>query len=348
MAYDILIVGCGLSAATIAACVKHRYKVCVVDTRSHIGGNCYDYRSSGTYIHQYGPHIFHSPSLRIVDFLSQYTSWTNYKHSCTAEIEWNGKLCRVPFPYSQETERAIGRPLSEQEVLEKFFHGYSRKMWDVPYDLLPSSVKKRVPKNTDTMSEYFPQQFQGMPSQGYTAMMEKMLDGTTVCLGVDPEEWTSIEAERVVYCGRVDKLRRPDGTRYGVPLPFRSLKIEFAFDQDDWGSAILNFCHHYFQFTRKVRYGRFYEGNSCNIIGYETPFSASDDDLSPFYPIPYAENFERNRVMQAMAAKDYPHMIFAGRLASYQYFDMYQVVAQAIELSKKHFEVSNGMDDSQN
>ena len=112
--YDFLLVGCGLSACTVAAKLKHKYKICIVDMRTHIGGNCYDYKADteGTYVQMYGPHYFHTSNQNVVDFLSDYTEWREYTHKVTNEIQLKKQLKRVPFPYSKETVDALGHELS--------------------------------------------------------------------------------------------------------------------------------------------------------------------------------------------------------------------------------------------
>jgi UDP-galactopyranose mutase len=235
MGYDLLLVGAGITSATICARLKHKLKICVVDSRPHIAGNCFDYRSGKTFIHSYGPHIFHSTSQPVVDFLSDFTGWTPFEYSVTGEIEDEGQLKRVRFPYSRQTEEDLGRKLSEPEVLDRFFRGYSKKMWGMEYDDLPGSVKGRVPKDSADTSRYFPGQFQAMPKDGYTAMIERMFDGVETILNFNSDEWTQVRANTVGFCGRLDNIPVPGGragNEAGGNLSFRSLRFDWKLE--DW------------------------------------------------------------------------------------------------------------------
>ncbi|MBV9122741.1 MAG: NAD(P)-binding protein, partial [Planctomycetes bacterium] len=180
--YDLLLVGAGISAATLCACLKDRLKICVVEVRPHLGGNCHDYQAAGSFIHRYGPHVFHSRSPAVVEFLSRYTEWVPYRHRVEAEVEEGGGFRLVPFPYCRATARVLGRSLSEAEVLEKFFHGYSRKMWGLDWERLPDVVRGRVPKETRESPDYFPGQFVALPRHGYTRLLENMVDGVEILL----------------------------------------------------------------------------------------------------------------------------------------------------------------------
>jgi len=337
--YDILIVGAGLSAATLCAKLKKNHKILVIDNRNHLGGNCYDYKSNDIYIHRYGPHIFHSPNKSIVDFLSQYTDWMKYKYSVTGEIYYNQKILRVPFPYCKATEQALNKKLSSEEVLELFFKHYSKKMWGKPYHNLPESIKKRVPKDTKDFPDYFPGQFPGIPKSGYTHMMENMFDGVEIVLGIDTNDWYKIPAKHIIYCGRIDHVKYIDskktyGDIYGY-LPHRSLKISFAQENWDADTTSVNFCHKKTRFTRKVNHSYFSSPKKYSTISYETPHQALKLDASPFYPIPFKKNNEKYMKIKSQLTKDYPNLILCGRLARYQYFDMYQTVGNALSVARQ-------------
>jgi UDP-galactopyranose mutase len=142
--YDLLIVGAGLTAATLAARLKHRKRIVVIDCRLHLGGNCFDFKSEGSFVHRYGPHIFHSPDPRITTFLAQFTQWIPYTHSVTAEVKFGDKLQYVPFPFCRQTADALSRNLDSEEIIDVFFRGYSEKMWGVPWESLPKSIRRRV------------------------------------------------------------------------------------------------------------------------------------------------------------------------------------------------------------
>ena len=128
MSYDILLVGCGIGSAVVASLLKDKYKILALDVRDHIGGNCYDYFSNRTYVHRYGPHIFHTKNSVVRNLLEQYTKLTPYIHRVTAEVQDGNQLLHLPFPYSVETEEKLGRKLGDGEIVNLFFRDYSCKM----------------------------------------------------------------------------------------------------------------------------------------------------------------------------------------------------------------------------
>lgn len=337
--YDLLIVGGGISAATLCACLKQTMRICVLDTRRHIGGNCYDYRSHGTYVHQYGPHIFHSSSRYVVEFLSKYTEWIPYHHSVAAEVEDNDVLKLVPFPYCKLSSQILGRSLDEAEVLDMFFREYSLKMWGLEWDALPQVIKGRVPKDTRDYPMYYPNQFVAMPKLGYSRMIENMFDGVELVLGTGAEEWTQILARRVIYCGRPDRISVPSqrisyGELHDLELDFRSLEITFRPEKWPHQAAIINFCTSLRKHTRKTSYAKLTGGDS-ECVSYELPVAATVDDLAPYYPIPLDRNIRRYAKLRDLVLADYPNLRFCGRLGTYKYLDMYQAVGQALALAKE-------------
>lgn len=338
MPYDLLLVGAGITSATICARLKHKAKICVVDARPHIAGNCFDYKSGNTFVHSFGPHLFHSPNQSIVDFLSQFTEWVPLNYTVTGEIE-DGKIKRVPFPYSRETERVLGRKLSEAEVLEKFFHGYSLKMWGMPYERLPGSIKGRVPKDSADRPQYFPGQFQALPKYGYTTMIEKMFDGVETILNFHPDEWTQIKASKIIFCGRIDKALLPNGKTIadecGRNLNFRSLKFDWKVEDWDAETMAVNFCHTKITNTRKTHMGRIYGDTSSRTVLYETPYQAGVEELSPFYPIPTIENLADHQKMVEILVRNYPNLVPCGRLGTFKYLDMFQAIGHGLAVAEK-------------
>ncbi len=337
--YDILIVGAGITAATLVASLKERFKLCVVDIRNHIGGNCFDYADNGSFIHAYGPHIFHSPSAKIVSFLSRYTEWQPYHYSVTAEVEYQKKIFRVPFPYCHASAMALGNPLADEDVLQCFFRDYSFKMWGINWDLLPGRIKHRVPKDTMKLPQYYPGQFVGMPRRGFTHMIGNMLDGADIRLGTSPTEWMNIPAHRVIFTGRPDCIALPGETRtireaFDLALDFRTLQIRLEPERWLLSSAALHCCHLHQPWTRKVHYATLTGGNSL-LVSTEFPQTATSGDLTPYYPIPLDCNLERYRQISALLRRMYPQLYLAGRLGSYQYLDMFQAVGQGLALARK-------------
>jgi len=337
--FDLLVVGAGLTAATLAARLKHRLRICVIDCRNHLGGNCFDYSSDGSFVHQYGPHIFHSPNQRIVSFLADFTEWVPYCHRVTAEIEENGEFRYVPFPYCHQTAECLGRTLSTAEVLEKFYRGYSQKMWGMPWDELPEAIRARVPVNTNQRPAYYRDQFVALPRDGYARMIENMFDGVELILGAPIDEWTKVAAKTIVYTGRPDLIPIPGeaatvGQKDELELGFRTLDIQFVPEAWRDESVCLHACSLRRSWTRKTCFARMTGGRS-DLVSTETPLQAAPDDPTPYYPIEIPENQHRYQRLRAVVARYYPRLHLAGRLGSYRYFDMYQAVGQALALAEK-------------
>lgn len=348
--YDILVVGAGISAATLCERLKRKYKICVLDVRDHLGGNCYDYSSNGARIHAYGPHIFHCPlaSRDVLDFIQPLAKqgWEEYTHSVEAEINDGGKLIRTPFPYSKETDKILGKSLTPEEVIALYFDGYSQKMWGMSFKDLPSTIQGRVPKDTLDKPLYFPDQFVGFPKGGYTPMLENMFDGCDIILKADAKQWTTMKARKIVYCGRPDLIPMVDkpfalGSQitYGAGkdfdagwLEYKTLNIRFS-QVDTWDAkaAVLNYCHHDTRVTRVTHYGQLHK-NDSNIISTETPVgTALVSDLNPFYPFQSQKNLARiDRLRQAAKAM-YPNIVLLGRLAQFKYIDMFQAIGAGMK-----------------
>ena len=334
MIYDILIVGAGISAATISAILGKKKKICVIDTRDHIGGNCYDYLEDDMYIHKYGPHIFHSGNKKIVDFLSQYTIFNPYEHSVFAEINFNDKLIRVPFPYSKETTKVLGRELEHTEIIEYFFRGYSEKMWGCEWDNLPPEITGRIPQQNLETSNYFPGEFVGLPDRGYSTMMEKMFKDVDVFLNADEDEWHTISAENILYCGRMDRILLNEEKRVQDlyhELPYRTLNI-VPTNKKSHG-VVLNICHQLDDAIRYVNYGPLNEV-LARMIFAEYPIAAKKDDIEPFYPIPFDENKILYIKCYNIVREEFDNLIPMGRLGNYMYLDMDEAVERAIQIAK--------------
>lgn len=344
---DLVIVGAGITAATLCAKLKDQYRITVVETRPHLGGNCHDYSTSGTHVHQYGPHIFHTPNMQVVEFLSHYTGWREYTHSVTAQVLLDQKQRYCSFPYSRQATQELGRELSSDEVIETFFKGYSQKMWGKPWEQLPASITGRVPKDTKDRPVYFPDQFVGLPDLGYSTMMAKMFDGVELVLGAPEQLWTTLEAKRVVFCGRPDRIPVPgDPARrvYGNLargscgahwLDFVSLKFNWALEDWKHNTAVVNFCDVANPYTRATHYASL-TGGSSRVVGYEQPYqNVSVSEIAPYYPVPTQQNHELYRELTAQVARDYPNLILAGRLGKGQYIDMHQAVGAGLALADR-------------
>ncbi|HVQ09936.1 MAG TPA: UDP-galactopyranose mutase [Allosphingosinicella sp.] len=355
--YDYLVVGAGFAGSVLAERLasQHGARVLVVDKRPHVGGNAYDHLDeAGVLIHQYGPHIFHTNSDEIVHYLSQFTEWRPYEHRVLAEVR--GQL--VPIPINRTTlNRLFGLDLRSdeeaaaylasraepvetiatsedvvvsavgRELYELFFQGYTRKQWGVDPSQLDKSVTARIPTRTNTDDRYFADKHQIMPKDGYTAMFNRMLDHPLidVLLSTDYREIAGeIEAGHVIYTGPIDEYF---GCRYGK-LPYRSLRFEHKLvDAARFQPvATVNYPDPQVPYTRITEYKHLTgQEHRQTSITYEYPSAEGD----PYYPIPRAENQALFKRYEALALET-PGVTFVGRLATYRYYNMDQVVGQAL------------------
>ncbi|WP_122508916.1 UDP-galactopyranose mutase [Pseudomonas viridiflava] len=363
--YDFLIVGAGFAGSVLAERLAAGLgkRVLLIDRRSHIAGNAYDQLdSAGVLVHRYGPHIFHTNAERIVDYLSQFTEWHSYEHRVLARVD--GKL--VPIPINLDTLNTLyGLQMDEQqaevflaeraepvemfrtsedvvinqigrELYEKFFRGYTRKQWGLDPSQLDKSVTSRVPTRTTTDSRYFGDSFQKMPLHGYTKMFERMLDHERIdiVLGVDfAKVREALSYRHLVYCGPIDEYF---GHCYGR-LPYRSLRFEHkTVDQTRFQPvAVVNYPDEEVPYTRITEYKHLTgQQHPKTSVTYEFPTAEGD----PYYPIPRQENNELYKRYKALADQS-DDVTFLGRLGTYKYYNMDQVVGQALALYQRLAEV---------
>lgn len=359
MKVDVLVVGAGFSGSVVAEQLAGQgLSVRVIDKRDHIGGNAYDrVDDHGVLMHPYGPHIFHTNSQRIFDYLSQFTAWRPYEHRVLAKA--GDKL--VPIPINIDTVNALyGLHLDEdtiqtffdgvreprnpirtsedvvlnavgRDLYETFFRGYTRKQWGLDPSELAASVAARVPTRTNHDDRYFADTYQAIPREGYTALFSKLLDhsGIHVELGVDFFEMRKpVEADHIVYTGPVDAFY---AQCYG-PLPYRSLRFEHEHlpDTEQYQSVgTVNYPNDY-DYTRITEFkhvtGQVHAGTS---IMREYPQAQGD----PYYPIPRPENEALFKRYEALALQE-SDVTFVGRLAQYRYYNMDQCVGAALKASE--------------
>ncbi|MEC5197662.1 UDP-galactopyranose mutase [Xanthomonas campestris] len=360
--FDYLIVGAGFAGSVLAERLAAGLgkRVLVVDRRPHIGGNAYDFHDdAGVLIHRYGPHIFHTNAQRIVDYLSNFTEWRPYEHRVLAQV---GEQ-QVPIPINMTTLNALyglqlrseeeaaaflasrAEPVAEirtsedvvinqvgRELYETFFRGYTRKQWGLDPSQLDKSVTSRVPTRTNDDDRYFTDTFQQMPLHGYTRMFERMLDhpNIKVMLNTDYREIRDeLDYHQLVYCGPIDEYF---DYCYGK-LPYRSLKFEHStVDQEQFQAvATVNYPAEGVAYTRITEYKHLTgQQHPKTSITHEYPSAEGD----PYYPIPRAENAELYRRYERLAAET-PNVTFLGRLGTYKYYNMDQVVGQALALYKR-------------
>jgi UDP-galactopyranose mutase len=353
--FDYLVVGAGFAGSVLAErlAAGSGKKILIVDKRPHIGGNAYDcYDEHGILIHKYGPHIFHTNSQDVFGYLSRFTVWRNYQHRVRAWVD--GRL--VPIPINLDTINrlygtrytsfelqqffaSVAEPRDEirtsedviiskvgRELYEKFFRNYTRKQWGLDPSELDATVIARIPVRTNRDDRYFTDSYQVMPAHGFTRMFERMLahPNIKILLNTDYREIEgSIAYDRVVFTGPVDEYF---DFRFGK-LPYRSL--EFKFDTLDTARhqpvAVVNYPNDN-AFTRitEIKHVTGQEHGKTTLV---TEYPRAEGD--PYYPVPRPENAALYRRYQELAdATEGVH--FVGRLATYKYYNMDQVVAQAL------------------
>jgi UDP-galactopyranose mutase len=357
MGYDVVVVGAGFAGSVIAERVASqlRKRVLVLDRREHIGGNAFDeLDDAGIRIHRYGPHIFHTNSADIFEYLSAFTDWRPYEHRVLARVR--SRL--VPMPINRTTiNRLFDLDLRDQaaveafyaaraepgerartsedvvvqrvgrELYELFFRGYTRKQWGLDPSELDASVTARVPARTDDDDRYFTDRYQAMPAAGYTPMFERMLahPRIEVRTGVD---FHAVRAEldygQLVYTGPIDAYFE---YRFG-PLPYRSLRFEFeTVEMEHYQpTGTVNYPDEAIPFTRISEF-KHLTGQEHEATTIVREFPTADGD--PYYPIPRPANRALYERYVALAAAT-PGVEFVGRLGTYKYYNMDQVVGQAL------------------
>lgn len=373
--FDYLIVGAGFAGSVLAERLANvlGQRVLIVDKRPHIGGNAYDrYDDAGVLVHPYGPHIFHTNSEDIFDYLSRFTQWRQYQHRVLASVD--GQL--VPMPINLDTiNKLYGLNLTSfevekflesiaekkeeirtsedvvvskvgRELYNKFFRGYTRKQWGLDPSELDASVTARVPTRTNRDDRYFADKFQAMPLQGYTRMFERMLahPNIKVLLNCDYRDIVDVVPwKHMVYSGPVDAFF---DYKYGK-LPYRSLRFEHVNVPKERFQQVgtVNYPNDY-GYTRISEFKHITgQEHPTTSVVYEYPCAEGD----PYYPVPRPENAELYRKYEAEAEAT-PNVTFVGRLATYRYYNMDQVVGQALAAFKRlqaaHAAAERSIDDA--
>ena len=361
--YDYLIVGSGLFGSIFAYEANKRGKKClIIDKRSHIGGNVYTEEVEGINVHKYGAHIFHTSDKMIWDYIQQFADFNRYTNSPIAiykdevyNMPFNmntfSRLWNIKTPKEakeiiekQKEESGITEPknLEEQansmvgkDIYEKLVKGYTGKQWGRPCTELPSFIIKRLPVRFTYDNNYFNDLYQGIPIGGYTKIIEKMLTGIDTKLNYDyfehRDELNQI-ADKIVFTGMIDQFY---DYKFGT-LEYRSLRFETeVLDEENYqGNAVVNYTEYDIPYTRIIEHKHFEFGNQPKtIITKEYPSKWEKGD-EPYYPM----NDEKNNTLYAKykeLADQENNVIFGGRLGQYKYYDMHNVIAEALKCVDK-------------
>ena len=364
MSYDYLIVGSGLYGATLACCLKQKGKKCfVIDKRPHIGGNVYTENINGINVHKYGAHIFHTSNKRVWEFVNSFVEFNRYTNSPVAN--YKGKLYNLPFNMNtfyqmwgvttpedaarkielQRKESGITTPrnLEEQaisligkDIYSALIKGYTEKQWGRKATDLPAFIIKRLPVRFTFDNNYFNDKYQGIPNGGYTRMIEKMLDGVEVGLNADyfsdRANFDSL-AKKIIYTGEIDRFF---DYRFGH-LEYRTVDFETSLLEgvaNYQGNAVINYTDVEIPYTRIIEHKHFEFGTQTDTViskEYSKEWKPGDE---PYYPVNDKRNSELYSQYKNLAeAQD--KVVFGGRLAEYKYYDMHQVIENALDLADK-------------
>ena len=356
--YDYLIVGAGLFGSIFAHEAAKRGKKClVIEKRDHIGGNCYTQNIEGINVHKYGAHIFHTSNKVVWGYIQQFAEFNRFTNSPVAR--YKDELYSLPFNMltfnkmwgvitPQEAEAKIKEQISKEnitapknleeqaislvgrDIYEKLIKGYTEKQWGRKCTELPEFIIKRLPVRYTYDNNYFYDTYQGIPIGGYTRIFEKMLDGIEVKLGVDffaEREYYESIADKIVFTGMIDEYF---GYQFGK-LEYRSLSFDNeVLDMPNYqGNAVVNYTESEVPYTRIIEHKHFEYGTQDKTVitrEYSKEYQEGDE---PYYPI----NDQRNNELYSkykVLADNVSNVIFGGRLAQYKYFDMHNIIAEAL------------------
>ncbi len=365
MKYDYLIVGAGLFGATFAQNAREAGKrVLVIDKRSHVGGNIYTEDIEGIQVHKYGAHIFHTNERRVWEYVNRFAEFNRYTNSPMAN--YHGELYSLPFnmltfnkmwgvvtpkeaqdKISEQREKSgilTPKNLEEQaitlvgsDIYEKLIKGYTEKQWGRSCRELPAFIIKRLPVRFTYDNNYFNALYQGIPVEGYTAMIEKMLEGIEVRIGVDyleNREMMCAVAEKIVYTGAIDAYY---DYCYGA-LNYRSIRFETeVLDIENYqGNAVINYTDAETPYTRIIEHKHFVFGMQEKTVISREYSQEWTPETEPYYPINDESNNALYEKYKALAAKE-EKVIFGGRLGQYRYYDMDAVILSALEAAESEF-----------
>ena len=361
--YDYLIVGAGLFGAVFDHEMTAKGKKClVIDKRAHIGGNIYTEEIEGINVHKYGAHIFHTSNKEIWDYVNRFATFNRYTNSPVAR--YKDEIYNLPFNMNtfnklwgviapQEAKEKIEEQVKEagivnpsnleeqaislvgKDIYEKLVKGYTEKQWGKRADELPAFIIKRLPVRMTYDNNYFNDLYQGIPVGGYTPMIEKLLEGSDVLLNTDyfgDREAFNNKAEKVLFTGMIDEYF---DYCFGE-LEYRSLKFESqVLDTDNYqGNAVVNYTEYEVPYTRIIEHKHFEYGTQPKtVITKEYPARWKHGD-EPYYPMNDEKNNALYEKYKELATKE-DKVLFGGRLGMYKYYDMHNVIEEALKLSSK-------------
>lgn len=358
--YDYLIVGAGFYGSICAhELTKKGYKVCVIDNRNHIGGNCHTENKDGINIHTYGPHIFHTSNEEVWKWINQFVEFNNFSLRIVANYKgeiytlpfnmWTfNKLWNVVTPKEAQDiinsqSNGINEPsnLEEQaiklvgtDVYEKLIKHYTAKQWRKDPKFLPKEIITRLPVRLTYDNNYFYDKYQGIPIGGYTQIFEKLLDGIDVKLNCDYFKDELPEHKQVIYTGPIDKYFN---YKYGE-LEYKTTRFEhYIFGTDNYqGCAVMNYTDSETTHTRTIEHKHFEPDVKTELtwVTWEYPTQYKANETEPYYPVNDKENTEMYLKYKDEADK-LENIHFGGRLAEYKYYDMHQVISSALNFIKK-------------
>lgn len=357
MYFDYVIVGAGIAGAVMARRLAEEKdaSILIVDKNSFVGGFCFDYRNQdGIIIHKYGPHIFRTDNEKVWSFLSRFTDWYDYQHK--VKIYIGGKLYPMPInldtvnsflnenftaetlsQYFERQKKKYDEITNVKEVVESqigtlfydnFFKNYTQKQWGVAPEELPPEIVSRIPIRSNRDDRYFTVKYQGIPVNGYTEMIKKILDHTNIkiMLNTEFEEIKSqITYSKLYYSGSIDEFYN---FKLGK-LPYRCVKFKFERYEKEWyqSAGVINYPNDY-EYTRITEFKHFLPHHThATVIAKEYPSWNGDSS----YPIPTGQNRDLYHKYQALSKDD--NIAFIGRLGEYQYYSMDQIVDKILNMS---------------
>lgn len=330
---NILVVGAGFSGSVIAReCAQAGHNITIIDKRNHIGGNCFDFLDKNNIlIHLYGPHLFHTSDIEVVEWLSKFTKWTPYKHKVKAKLS-NGQL--VTLPVNKNTVQVVGR----ENIIDTFYRPYTKKMWNMDIEELDPSILNRVPVRDDDNEFYFPNDdFQAMPALGYTHLFENILNHRNISVKLNTTFSDDLmdKFDFIFNSMPIDEYFKYSLGR----LPYRSIKFHTYTLQipNIFPTATVNFTHDG-PCTRVTEWKNIPNCDAFNPSKYATtltveePCADYENNNEPFYPVKDINGINRQKYEQ-YASMIPRNMCFIGRCGTYSYFDMDKAIRAALDIS---------------